>query len=108
MPGPDVEVIARAPALQPESLFGEQCASRLHGHCVFTGRLRIHGDQEVNLRLPGNVSVLAGSDCEPGGQTCDIGWEKILSAHRNAHLEDRAHQHQVGRLTPGSVHGCDL
>jgi hypothetical protein len=70
---------------------------------VFLRRFRIHGDQEVDLLLAADVTLLAGADGEPGWQAGDVGREQVLAGNRNAHLKQGAHQDGVGGLAAGAV-----
>src|SRR5206468_6197959 len=94
--------------LQPKALLRKKRAPLLHAHRILPRGLRVHCHHEIDLRLARDVSVLAGSDGEPGGETSDVRWEEVLAANRHAHLKNGAHQHHVCRLAAGSVDGRDL
>src|SRR5262249_21316413 len=77
-------------------------------HHVFARGLRVHSDQEVDLLLARDETLLAGANREPGWQAGDVRREHVLSRHRNSHLEDGAHEDAVGRLTARAIHRRDL
>ena len=58
------------------SLFVDGDCARGQREDVFLGGLRIHGDEDVDLLLAGDVSVLAGANGVPGRQSRDVRWER--------------------------------
>ena len=97
-----------AQRVELERLVVDDGGAAFQVHDVFARRFRIHGHQEIDFLVAADIAVLAGANGEPGGQALNVGREHILPGHRNAHLENGAHQNAVGGLTAGPVYGGDL
>ena len=103
-----VEVQVGAQGVELQRLVVDHGGAGVELPDVLLGRLRVHGDQEVDFLLAADVAVLAGADGEPGGQAGDVRREQVLARDRDAHLEQGAHQNGVGRLASGAVDGGHL
>ena len=60
------------------------CGQRKH---VFFRRLGVHCNQEIDLLLASDISVLARADRVPGWESSDIRWKKILARDRDPHAK---------------------
>src|SRR6185503_16199208 len=78
---------------------------RARAHLRHVGRrgLGVHHHEDLVAAAARGPAVLAGADGEPRRQAGDVRREQVLAAHRDAHLEDGAEQHVVGRLAAGAV-----
>ena len=53
--------------------------------------------------MPRQVTLLAGTNFVPGREALDIGWKIVLAHDRDAHTEQRLHQHTVGTGRAGAI-----
>ena len=60
--------------------------------------LSIHRHQKINFLLARDVAMLADAYGVPRRQAGNVRWKKVLAGDGNAHLEDAAQQHGIGRL----------
>src|SRR5205823_2656620 len=65
--------------------------------------LRVHGDHEIVVEGTGHMATLVDPDLVPGRQSLDVGGEKVLARHRDAHAEHRLHQQAVRAGGSGPV-----
>ncbi len=59
-------------------------------------RVGVDRDDDVLFLASPKISVFAGADRIPGGQTLNIGREEVFARDGDAHLEDRAQDGVVG------------
>ncbi len=72
---------------------------------IFARGFGIHGDEDVDFFVAGDVAIFAGADGVPGGQAGDVGGEEVFATDRHAHGEDAAQQDAVRGLGAGTVDG---
>ena len=75
---------------------------------IVAGCFGIHRDEEINPALAADEAVLVGTNGVPRGQAGDVRRKQVLGRNRDAHLEQRPEQNEVGRLTSGAVDGGNL
>ena len=100
------EVVAERVELQ--RLVVHDSGARIERQDVFLCRLRVHRNQEVDFLLACDVSALARPNRVPGRQAGDIRRKHVLARDGDAHEQNRAQQHEVGRLAAGAVDGGHL
>ena len=103
-----VEHQVRAHLVELERLVVHDRRARIERQGVFAGRLGVHRHEQVDFLLAADVAVPVRPDGVPGGQAGDVRREEVLPRHRDAHLEQRANEHEVGRLAPRAVDGGHL
>jgi hypothetical protein len=106
--GRRVEMQIGPQGVELERLVIDDGGAAIQLHHVFARSFRVHGDQEIDLLLAADITVFAGADGEPGGQSGDVGREHVLAGDGHAHLENGTHQDGVGSLAAGSVDCGDL
>ena len=85
-----------AQGIQFQRLVKQNCGAGGQRQHILACRLRVHGDEKINLFFAGDVAVFIGADGVPGRQSGDVGRKKIFPRDRHAHLEDGAQQHGIG------------
>ena len=70
---------------------------------ILYGCVRIHQHHHRRAGLARNIAGAAAADCVPSGQPLNVRRKQILAANRDAHAEQGAHEHHVGRLAAGPI-----